>query len=310
MSVSDSAFSFEDFDAVLAASLGSSLLAVTTRSSGGSTAPSSTVSPSGESSLALALSLSPTKKHALWLPAPNKVYCFGVINQHKFCTKAVDDGSGCTMVSHQRKFSPKPDHGYLLNTEVRAFCVPCYDMKLLSPAQVLCLHGVTFARPEWDSIFAQLAAKKPPKWLAFELDTSQAPTPSRGLVLQESTDERLSPHNGGLLTSVPSLSFDTSVDGDDFTSDPDWSDHSTLVFQVRHLSTHFASLKAKWCKAFMEVDAGYSVLVRNLHQLQENTSAIRVDLGTPPMDSMFQSTWQGLVSCLQQFSSLSSMVSN
>jgi hypothetical protein len=60
----------------------------------------------------------------------------------------------------------------------------------------------------------------------------------------------------------------------------------------------------------MEVDAGYSVLVQDLHQLQENTSAIRGDLGTPPSDSTFQSSWEGLVTCLQQFSALSATVSN
>ncbi len=60
----------------------------------------------------------------------------------------------------------------------------------------------------------------------------------------------------------------------------------------------------------MEVDAGYSVLVQDLHQLQENTSAVRGDLGTPPLDSTFQLSWEGLVTCLQQFSALSATVSN
>ncbi len=311
MSISNSTFSFQDFDNVLATSMSGSSVVGTTRSSGGSTAPSSTVSPSGESSLALAVSLLTTKIHALWVPASTKSYCFGVVNHHKFCIKPSEGGSACAIASHQRKFTPTPGHAYLLDTEIRAFCTPCYDGTLLSPAQVLRLHGVTFTRADWDSLFAQLAAKTPPKWLAFEIDTSPEPVlPSGQQFLQGGARELLSPRDGGLLHSVPSLSFDTSVDGEDLAADVDWTSHSTLVFHVRRLSSHFASLQAKWRKAFMEVDAGYSVLVQDLHQLQENTSAVRGDLGTPPLDSTFQLSWEGLVTCLQQFSALSATVSN
>jgi hypothetical protein len=247
MSISYSTFSFEDFDNVLATSMSGSLVVGTTRSSGGSTAPSSTVSPSGESSLALAVSLLTTKIHALWVPASTKSYCFGVVNHHKFCIKPSEGGSACAIASHQRKFTPTPGHAYLLDTEIRAFCTPCYDGTLLSPAQVLRLHGVTFTRADWDSLFAQLAAKTPPKWLAFEIDTSPEPILSSGQqFLHGGARELLSPRDGGLLHSVPSLSFDNSVDGEDLVADADWTSHSTLVFHVRRLSSHFASLKAKW----------------------------------------------------------------
>jgi hypothetical protein len=300
-------FSFDALDELLASSDPSPSTVVSSTS-----APS--VSTSGESATVSLFGVSPTnKKVCLWIPSASSGYCFGVIGQAKFCIKPVTEGKGCNILVHTtKKFSPAPHFGYLQETEARAWCAPSFDLRSLSSAQLLRLHGVQFTPAEWDDLFINLLANKIPKWLSFENST---PSESQTTLLTDlqpsTTEELLSPlahrQSGGLLALVPSLSFDDSVDTSFADEWPAEADMQFLTASLHKCYQHFSSLKQKWKRAFTEVETSYGMVVQVIQHVHHVTTRLRHDLGSPAVLDGYPdlSAWDGISSLHGQVSSLS-----
>lgn len=313
--MTSSVFSFDALDELLASS-GSSLANATlpvSRSSG-----TAAETPSGESASVSLIGVSPgNKTFSLWFSGAPGSFCLGAIGSSKFCVKPVTNGTRCSVISHQtKKFSPETALGYLLDTEVRAFCAPCFNTSMLSPSQVLQLQGVQFTVPVWEDLFLQLSNHLVPKWLSFEEPTAgslqqppQHPLTAASLpplLLSATAHEQSS----GILALVPSLSFDDSVDS---SPTVDWSvnaDAKLITASLQKFHNHFASLKLKWKRAFTEVEASYGMVVQNIQHLHSFNTELRHDLGFPVVDFPAPSAWQGLTMITDQLQTMSSIVDN
>jgi hypothetical protein len=217
VTMTSSVFSFNALDELLASS-GSGLANATLPASRSSGTAAET--PSGESASVSLIGMSPgNKTFSLWFSGAPGSFRLGAIGSSKCCVKPVTNGTRCSVILHQtKKFSPETALGCLLDTEVRAFCAPCFNTSMLSPSQVLWLQGVQFTVPVWEDLFLQLSNHSVPKWLSFEEPTAgslQQP-PQHPLTAASLPPLLLSPtaheQSGGILALVPSLSFNDSVD--------------------------------------------------------------------------------------------------
>lgn len=328
VSMSSSTFSFDALDELLA----SATLTTSTNGDGSGTAPSvnaasntstastvlSSVSsgPSGKSPVSSLVSPGgglPNKKLLLWIPSGSQSFCFGCIGASKFCIKS----DSCPVIAHKTKFTPKALHGYLQETDSRAFVDPSFNLTNLSSAQRLRLHGVSLSFQDWAELFTNLAANNPPKWLSFQDPSSpKNPTMVTTTFTSPPHDEILSPlaqvTQGSLLASVPTLSFDDSVDAiaDDF-NELDELSLSHVVHFIKKFRNHFSSLKQKWNKAFLEIDSSYGLLVHDLRELQTTTSLVVQDIGSPPADSILPAPiWSSLSLLNNNVTSLSTTVND
>jgi hypothetical protein len=330
--MSSSGFSFEEFDSLLVAAAADvpssstptarppSLLASSSSLSSSSHGESSTVVMAGASfsggvrsggrgSTSRGESASPSKRVSVLLDPSHTALCLGLMASAKFCIRPLAEGSrSCGTAAHVKKFQPLPSSAFLKDTKARAFCTPVLDLSVMSPAQRLHIQGVQLTSDEWIQLFQQVAQHKPPKWLSFE----ESPAAATGDTLTVSTEfEILSPANvaiGGLSTGIPMLSFDEStLSEDEVNVDMDLSDVMSYIHKFR---SHFASLKAKWARAFTEVEAGYGGIVQDLQkqrtifqvQSQEIGNPVQLDGSTPA------SVWDGLQVVHNSISSIASAV--
>ncbi len=202
-------------------------------------------------------------------PDPSKL-CLGVIGSSKFCIHAVESGHfGCGMAAHNtKKFTPPPKSAFIKDSDARAFCTPSYSVENLSPAQLLRPQGVNLTDFQWEELFMQLYQNDFPKGLAFE----ERPTIDESVVVSSVDPPILSPvaqfNSGGILASIPQLSFDDSVDLMDNHQRDIPLDDEHLRQQLNRFRQQFSSLKHKWLRAFTEVETGYGLLVNDLQLLQ------------------------------------------
>lgn len=219
-------------------------------------------------------------------------------------------------MAHARKFKPQADMGSLQESDVRAFCAPCYDIHLLAPTQVLHLHGVVFTVADWSDLFLNLAKKNTPKWLSF--DDSPAPYDSSAplvhttvpTVLQELLSPMTHEQSGGILALIPSLSFDDSVASSEEDGWPQTPDAVQISLMLQKFHHHFASLKHRWKRAFTEVKSSYDLMVQDVKKFQQCTTTLHLTLGDPIAlaNATIPSAWQGLQFLYSQLEAMNSTV--
>jgi len=162
-----------------------------------------------------------------------------------------------------------------------------------TPAQGLRIQGIHLTSGKWVLLFQQVHQRNPPKWLSF--DDSPAITVDTQVGFP--SIEILSPANatGGIMSLIPMLSSfdDSTASEDDLGAGVELAD---VVGYNRKFKSHFASLKSKWSKAFIEVESGYSLLVQDLQNLQSVTQSQAQALGRPVdvAGHIPESVWQGL----------------
>jgi predicted nucleic acid-binding Zn-ribbon protein len=268
------------------------------------------VSDSGDpgSSRSGSASVTSSRRVKLVLEPSPATLCLGVMASAKFCTRVLSEGAtSCGAASHARKFQPPPSSAFVKDTEVRAYCSPVLDLAIMSPAQRLRIQGVLLTATEWTALFQQVAQRNPPKWLAFE-ELHVAPVDT---VTEATSKDVLSPTNianGGLLAVIPMLSFDeSSTSSGEVVLDLDLAD--VAVF-IRRFKSHFSSLKAKWARAFTEVESGYGLLVQDLEKLHTVAQDQSQEIGTPvPLDGTLPlSLWKGLKLVHESVSTVASAV--
>lgn len=311
--MTSSAFSFDNFDELLS-SFTQQPPTETTPTAGTLSDTSSGESPAVFLSGLASTGGGASKKYALWIPAcaGDKTFCLGCINQHKFCTKMVSDSTakGCGVLAHRaKKFTVASSAGYVQETESRAWCIPAFDIGLLSPAQLLRIQGAYLSIKDWEALFHDLEQHIIPKWLAFtdsnsigakeQLITTDLPAPNGSTLLSPFAHEQ----SGGLLALVPSLSFDesTASSGDDSEGEPNTQ---SLSRSISHLRSNFASLQSKWKRAFTEVEAGYGLLVQDLQRVHQFAQSLRTTIGSPVTvnGSIPSSVWGGVALVHEQVS--------
>lgn len=239
----------------------------------------------------------------LFEPAPAAL-CMGTISASKFCIKPLlGDKTSCGAVTHSRKFQPPNQSAFLKENEIRAYCTPAFDLTLLSSAQRLRIQGVLLSVDEWLQLFEQVRHRVPPKWLAFD-----EPSTMEEIEVEEQPQEAiLTPSHAAsscLLGLIPTLSFDSaaSIGSNENVAD--------VTAHLRQFRSQFSSLREKWTQAFTEVEAGYSLVVRDLQKLHHlstsNSSA--VGAAVPLGDTAPTTLWQGLSQLHQRVETVSATV--
>jgi len=338
--MSSSAFSFEEFDALLASA--SSDAVPSARSSGRSsgltvaTSTSSSTGVHGESPVVVVHSVPgdgmggraggglggfqgnlsglispPSKRVSLILEPSDATLCLGMISTSKFCIKPLlGEAVTCGAAAHGKKFQPARVSAFLKENEVRAFCTPTLDLSMLTPAQYLRIQGVQLSKEEWVQLFEQIQNGTPPKWMTFDddlkLDDAMAPNVEE----TESGVMILSPAHaaaGSLLGLIPMLSFDSASSSN---TNEEVGDLEEVVASIHTFRAQFASLKTKWFRAFTEVESGYGLLVKDLQKVHQLVLAQASALGAPTTTDTqaMGSVWDGINQMQQSVASVTATV--
>jgi len=304
-----SAFTFDDFDALLT-SVSTSVPDVVGRppsgfpsvasgpssSSGRASTATGGTPPSGESTPYMLLgsvlvaggagsSTGSGKKRVSILIAPNaEEYCMGLINNSKFCTRKP---STCIVAAHgSKKFHPADSTSYLRDTEIRAWCQPEIDVSKLNRAQLNRLRETQLTVTEWTELSAQMKQGDVPKWLAFGATKEQNPNLEIDTKVEAGLD-LMSPfaqeQSGSLLNLIPTLSYDDSVDSSESGFSPEDLELRDIATYVGKFRANFHHLKQKWMRAFVEVEAGYGLVVKDLQKLGQATIMCQQNIGSHPI---------------------------
>jgi hypothetical protein len=168
----------------------------------------------------------------------------GLINTSKFCTHKQ---ATCVVAGHAlKKFNPEVLTGYLHDMEIHAWCQPVFDTSGLNKSQLYRLQETQLASLEWTELFQQLKQGVVPKWLsvgepevkapALEVDTHLNPITS---LMSPFAHEQ----TGGLLSSIPVLSFDDSVESAESGFSPEDLDSTEIATYAGLVKLSFLETK-------------------------------------------------------------------
>lgn len=99
---------------------------------------------------------------------------------------------------------------------------------------------------------------------------------------------KISTSEMGIFTLPPKLSFDSEDDGLKDEVGLSVNDKTSLL--ATSCMERFATLKHKWTKTFLEVEAGYSAVVKDLKQLQTYASGCKRLIGHPDVNDAGERT--------------------
>jgi hypothetical protein len=164
------------------------------------------------------------------------------------------------------------------------------------------LQEVQLTVAEWTELTAQLGRGEAPKWLDFG-EKDQA----LGLEVDTAVDvseELLSPfvqaQRESFLNLIPSLSYDDSVASSESGFSPEDLELGDIAAYVGKFRSNFHVLKQQWTQAFVEVEAGYGLLVQDLKRLGHASALCQHQIGAKPQtDPEHKSTLWSSISNLQ-----------
>jgi hypothetical protein len=221
--------------------------------------------------------------------------CLGIVASSKFCTKECEAGRGsCGVLSHgTKKFSPLKDTFYVKEIDGRCYMHPTFEAQDISLEGISKIQELKLTLKEFTAWFDDFKEgrlegewKKPASPpLVIKTTMSADELDIDSLVLET---PKISTADLGIFMSPPKLSFDSEDDGPKDESDLMVEDKTTLLATI--CMERFANLKHKWTQTFLEVEASYSSVVKDLQHLHTYVSGCKHLRGYPDATDAGDST--------------------
>jgi hypothetical protein len=156
---------------------------------------------------------------------------------------------------------------------------------------------------EWTELAAQLTRGEVPKWLAIGDVKDQSPVleiDTKMDVVEDLLSPFVQAQGGAFLNLTPTLSYDDSVDSSESGFSPEDLELGDIAAYVGKFRSNFHILKQKWNRAFVEVKAGYGLLVQDLKKMGQVSTICQQNISSKTQpDSENRSTLWSSVSALQ-----------
>jgi len=210
--------------------------------------------------------------------------CLGVVASTKFCSKECDAGRGsCGVLSHgAKKFAMSKDTFYVKEIDGRCYMQPLFEATDISAEGVEKILEMKLTLKEFGAWFEDFKEGRLESWgkkpgpLPLVVKTSSSEDELEIISLELETP-KISTANLGIFTSPPKLSFDSDDDGIKDEEGLTVDEKASLLASI--CMERFATLKHKWTQTFLEVEAGYSTVVKDLQNLRTYASGCKLLIG-------------------------------
>jgi len=210
--------------------------------------------------------------------------CFGKVGANKFCIEPCQGRKPhCGMIRHGIKLTPVENTAYIHATDNQVLCQPTLSLDEFSIAQGDAFTSEMFSQAQWEQVFASVKSGSLPKWLkeAAALQGEKDAVPPGSDV---DDDQILSPigtkSKHGVFDIHPNFSFKSqnSEDGIEKAGSilPLSSEDRLTKVEAR-----LQMLKNKLTAPFLDIDAGYAVLLSDVVKLHTMLKTLASKLDAP-----------------------------
>jgi hypothetical protein len=226
-------------------------------------------------------------KRELWVFSEDKSPCLGKVgvNNNKFCVKPRLEGLlHCGTGRHSVKFQPEKDVAYIKVTENQVYSSPVLALDQFTPSQKEKILKWSFQAAEWEADLKAFADGAPPSWMVEILESEDEHSEKEEQVSVDLITPSGARAKQGVFDIIPTFSFD-SLKSDEFEDKEDIGDESvvpTADSKLLKMEAKILKLKGKLTRPFLDIDASYTIMVKDVHKLHDKIKTIGNYVGSYP----------------------------